>query len=424
MIAFTSSNYGDFYKYPEKYIMGKSYSKTVAIFFGFFLSASVCVSKVSLAISPTDPKVECLEQVLSELALRYRQQISSHTVKIPDLVFDSRPLATIVQSLTNEKERTLIITTPELQPALTPLGIPIVTVQEITLASAALIRNTFNPEHVIAIGGSTALDMGRAVAATAKMDSIPTILSTACISVNKTIARENGLAEAIVAQTPEKTIVPLRTLMELPEEKRRLWSQSGFGDVFGRISASIDTAYRDHSLTHEQIIKNTPKEIRDGMSWVENNFQSYNQETMKELASLSHAASIEIVRSGDSSRSIGDEHKFYYKIMERHPEYNGTTPTHGQIVAEGTLISARAYGEKTGDFTIYNRLRSAFEKLGLPVTYSELKSINLSRETIVQGLNDISSSSGFLGAYFKRADFTLIDKIFGSQSDKDLYGNL
>lgn len=298
------------------------------------------------------------------------------------------------------------------------------------------IKDKRNYARVLAVGGCTALDMGRACAVGKEVIAIPTILSTACISVDLSVIRypEGTRLERTVA--PTKIIVSIPSIKNTSHYDLELWSQSGFGDIFARISAAIEKEMRDiqwsyHSAHPSGILedwairRDVPNAI-DALEWVLHSFTGYTEDCLRRLATYSHNESVRVIIRGNTNLSAGGEHTLYHHLVEQHDEYTPSRPTHGQIVAMGTLLVARIFAEKTGDYKMYEQLRAAYTKLGLPTNYDELRKIGIEKEHIVKGLHAMSDSSKsrtWLGDYFeyhslvtelpfKEPDYSLVDRCF------------
>ena len=76
---------------------------------------------------------------------------------------------------------------------------------------------------------------------------------------------------------------------------------------------------------------------------------------------------------------VGAEHEFFNATNDTPL---GKAANHGELVAMGTLMQARAYGELTKDFSVYDSLVAAYQKLGIPTTAADLASRGITVDEI------------------------------------------
>lgn len=265
---------------------------------------------------------------------------------------------------------------------------------------------------VIAVGGCTALDIGRACAVGRELVNIPTILSTSCISVDRSVLNYAGQNIGEKTAAPSQVIVCLPSLLETSFEELEQWSSSGFGDLFSNISASIDFQYRAGELSLDRIAANAPDAF-EALEWVRTSFTGYGRDCLTKLAMYSHNSSVDVIKRGDTELSAAGEHKLDYKLRELYHDYTEKRPTHGQSVSVGTLLSAMIFGEQNSEYTLYDSLRGAYQKLGLPTSYDDLRKIGIERGHLVGGLKGIQQTGTYLGDYFASGDYSLLDRVFG-----------
>ncbi|MEM4755605.1 MAG: iron-containing alcohol dehydrogenase [Candidatus Woesearchaeota archaeon] len=286
-------------------------------------------------------------------------------------------------------------------------------------------HNGYNDQYrIIGIGGCTALDIARAYAKTLveknkqtfELYLFPTIISTSCISVDKSVIQdENGNNSLKDTVPPLETIISISTILSSKKSELKKWLQSGFGDLFANISASIDMQYKKNDLSYETIKANVP-EIFKLIAWVNHEFSDYNQQCLKKLSQESHASSLGVIQRGDTLLSAGGEHKLYHILIKQQKGYTREKPTHGQLVAIGTILAAKILEEKTNDRRLYDELRQAYKILGLPLTYEELEKIGVEKNHLVKGLQTLATSNTFLGDYFLKNNYTVLDKVFMGES--------
>jgi len=270
------------------------------------------------------------------------------------------------------------------------------------------------PTNVIALGGCTVLDIARAACGAGQhLTLIPTILSTACISVNKAIIRLDGQNRAISTEVPNRVIVSIPLLMSTNSAYLNKWSQSGFADLFARFGAAIDLSYARRDFSQDSILRNVA-ECRDAINWVISSFTSFDRSTLRRLAILLHNASLDVI-NGDVG--VGGEHSLYYIMVEQQKDYTNERPTHGQLVGIGTLLEAKLFGEWRNDFTLYNMLRTAYQKLGIPLDRTGLAAIGIELEHLMIGLVELGKRDEDRGSilhdHSKRA-IHLLDDVFSN----------
>lgn len=331
------------------------------------------------------------------------------TKNVPELEFTEKSITKVVQELTDED--TLIVTDLYGFQTLSQYGrTELVRNNHIDNVERILKGNKYS--KVLAVGGCTALDVGRACAAGKEVIAIPTILSTSCISVDRSVIRYKGGSRLEKTTAPRKTIVSIPSISGCYISDLEKWSQSGFGDLFANISASIDLQYRSGQFTLDRVKENVP-ECFESLEWVVDSFTGYDKACLTRLANYLHNSSLVVIERGNTELSAAGEHQLYHKMIEQQEQYTEDVPTHGQLVAVGTLIAAKIFEEQTGDTSLYRQLRTAYGKLGLPLEYDELRKIGIERAHIVQGLNSITDSNTHIGDYFAKNDYSILDYIFG-----------
>jgi glycerol dehydrogenase-like iron-containing ADH family enzyme len=329
--------------------------------------------------------------------------------KIPKLEFTQERITSLVEKLVDDD--TLIVTDLYGYPALNQIGRTAL-VRDCYAESVEEIKRGNEYSRVLAVGGCTALDVGRACAVGKEVVTIPTILSTSCISVDRSIIKypEGSRLEKTVA--PTRTIVSIPSIAETHIADLEKWSQSGFGDLFANISASIDLQYKEENLTYEAVRENVP-ECFEALEWVINQFNGYDEDCLRRLATYSHNSSLIVIEREDTKLSAAGEHMLYHKMIDQQKQYREDRPTHGQLVALGTLLAGKIFAEETGEQKLYKQLVTAYVKLGLPLSYNGLHDIGVEREHIVDGLESITGSKTHLGDHFSQGDYSLLDRVFG-----------
>ena len=280
----------------------------------------------------------------------------------------------------------------------------LILIESPTLEKFSTIRNLEEIDTTIAIGGCSVLDMGRSVGLK-NLILIPSILSTSCISINQAIIYDN-FRNHIVIQTnyPSKVFILWPLILNTDPHELKKWSSSGFGDLFGNISSTIEYLFeKNYFKKGDNIIKkledfyekNNSLNYIKILEWLLNSFKEYDKFTLRFLALSLHEASIH--SSKLKNLSFNSEHILYYN-MYKFEEYSNKLPTHGQIVSIGVLLSAKLIEIIFKDENLYSKLKSIYKKLGLPTTYEELERIGITKEAIIRNLAKIHKET-FLGRY-------------------------
>jgi len=272
---------------------------------------------------------------------------------------------------------------------------------------------------VIGVGGCSALDVARYVATPDRtLVLVPSILSTSCISVNRSVLYRNGLHQSVKTITPTSVVVPLPHVRAGEPETLWNWSQSGFGDVFANFSASLDIRWRLEvaPAVHADAVAvwDRVPSAKNAVEWVVSNFADFDTNTLAQLATFIHASSMEVLHADSVELSASGEHDLYYNLLCDHG-YPHHRPTHGQIVAVGTYLAARAYERLYGDRHLAAPLHEAFRLLRLPTSYAEMARAGLSRDHLLQGLSSIRARTTFLAWAFRTWGVEFVDSAFDAR---------
>ena len=289
-----------------------------------------------------------------------------------------------------------------------------VLVEDCALSRVEKIVNTYTFDRVVAVGGCTVLDVGRACAVgkPRRLVVVPTILSTTCLSSNISVLRQDGRNSLQVTSHPERCVLCLPTIMDTDSDSLNRWCQSGFGDLFANLSASIDLQHERGLLTNEAVKANVPLTI-EAMRWVNDGFSGYDEASLRRLGSYLHEASLAVVRRGDTRLSSAGEHVLYHRLIERQPQYRMGIPTHGQIVAVGTLIALRLFSIESGEDELEDLARRAYAKLELPLSWKELSVIGITREHLIDAFEHLNFSQRFLGEWAAKKEWKVLNQVFG-----------
>jgi len=330
------------------------------------------------------------------------------SLKMPDLEFLDESICSIVGRIADNE--TLLVTDPYNFPKVSGHK-NIVVVRNNDSGQIPIIKESREYRRIIAVGGCAALDIGRACAGGKPIIVIPAILSTSCISLDRSVIKYNGVNTLEKTTLPEKVLISMKDLLEMPQSELVKWCRSGFGDLFTMVAASIDLQYKSGDMSRDKVIANV-RECFDALEWVIKNFDGYNDFSVRALARFLHDSSLVMVKRDNSALNAAGEHVLYHALLKLQKQYTSLRPTHGQIVAAGTIIAVFIYGEQTRDMSIYEKIRTAFAKLGIAISYGELSIAGIEKEHIVEGLAAITGSGTHLGDYFKTGNFEVLDRIF------------
>lgn len=316
---------------------------------------------------------------------------------IPKLLFSDKPLDEIIKSIIDKD--TIIIADDFNYPKLRNFDRKHL-VEHSTMQQIQKVKNDNEYRNVIAIGGCSALDFGRACAKKeGRFTIIPSILSTSCISVNRSIVYVNGYHESMITPIPSETIISFPLLLDGNYKIIHKWSHSGFGDLFANISATINYLFKNNKLlNHAKNINDliyacTPY-CMDALDWVNSSFKRFDEITVKRLACYLHESSLDVIKRNNTELSASGEHDLYYQMMNLW-KYDRRNPTHGELVSVGTLFSVKILNNEA----LYQKLKKAFLKLGIPTNYDELHEINIEKEHIEKALLTFTNKDTFLSNY-------------------------
>lgn len=277
------------------------------------------------------------------------------------------------------------------------------------------VRRSYTFNNVVAFGGCTALDFGRSVAHGRPLRNIPTILSTSCLSNDRSVIRRGRTYVSEVTTPPIETIIDLPLLLSTQPADLWKWSSSGLADLFSSFSASVESEYaRERWLPGcdlDRLLANVPV-ASEALFWTLEKFTSFDAAALTTVAKHLHESSIDIIRSGTTRLNAASEHWLFY-AMQLQQNYDRSIATHGKLVSIGTLISLAIFGETTGDWHLYEMVRNAYAKLKLPLNWQALTAIGVERSHIIDGIAAISRpGSMYLDLSAGRAH-RLLDLVYG-----------
>lgn len=329
-------------------------------------------------------------------------------VKLPDLEFVNETFNSYIGK--NSRPDTLVVTDPHNYPGIRHAG-PRVVVFDNRCEQIEKIKSGYKFSNIIVVGGCSALDIARACASGKKIVVMPAILSTSCLSSDRSVIKYDG--ENILEKTtlPYKTVICLKEILSTPYPELSKWCMSGFGDLFTAFGASIELEYKKGVPQTGRIIENIPECMR-AAEWVVSSFKDYDEDSIRHLALFLHESSLVVVQHDSTRFNAAGEHALYHVMIKQQKTYTNSRPTHGQLVAMGTLIEIKIFCEASGDHSLYDLIMKVFKKLRLPRNYEELSDIGIERGHIIGGLKAISAGGTFLGDYFVPGDFSILDRMF------------
>lgn len=329
--------------------------------------------------------------------------------KLPKLIISNESLVPLIKNYISRDS--IIITDNYNYPTFKKIGQTVL----VTSCKSDVVENiieNYSFSKILAVGGCTVLDIARACAVNCELIVFPTILSTTCISSDRSKLVFGTSSILIKTIYPKETIISLPTLLNTSPKELIRWTQSGFGDLFANISASIDLEYKNNKLSLLNVSRNVPEAFQ-ALEWVIQKYESYNVECLKLLANYLHNSSIEVIKRNSTELSSGSEHILYHKMFDKQLVNNSSVATHGQIVGIGALITAKIFSEYTSSDLIYQNLKLAYQKLKLPTSYNEMNLIGIQKDYLIYTLLEIPNENTILGNYFSKKNFKILDIIFG-----------
>ncbi|MER5833826.1 iron-containing alcohol dehydrogenase [Streptomyces sp. NPDC002130] len=281
------------------------------------------------------------------------------------------------------------------------------------------IRTTYRYKKVIAVGGCSVLDVGRACAEPGALTVFPSILSHSCLSTDRSVLIRNGM------RTSTRTVAPVVTVISKPSVRAAhtgqgvKWTTSGLGDLFSSLSASIEYQWPSGAddrlqLSLREVTSRIPV-VRAAVEWVLGSPGQTGDLDLWSLARYAHESSLEVLRLGHTRLNAASEHLLCYRLQERY-RYSADRATHGRLVSIGTLLVCAMFSQSSGEHGFYGSIRRLYEKSGLPGSYKDLNQIGVQREHILRGLDDLADTNCLLGRLYRTYGSGMADDVFGDAS--------
>ena len=280
-----------------------------------------------------------------------------------------------------------------------------------------------NVRRVIAVGGAGQIDVAKGLTnhfskgIAGDLVVVPTVISTTTLATPFVVT---GVAANVTkAFSATTVIVPMKEMIndimniKDPEKRDRAFKAFAFnlggggGDLQGSISIQLQNLYHKpvrgktalESLSENKFSKGAitlnKQLVASFPDIAKNDRNTLSVISRRETeAQIGHTL-VEIVNQlfeyGNKATAaepkpieylnnvVGAEHEFFNAT-------NGTPlgkkANHGELVAMGTLMQARAYGELTKDFSVYNSLVAAYKKIGIPTSAADLASRGITVDEI------------------------------------------
>ncbi len=336
----------------------------------------------------------------------------------PKLKFTSTSLITVLKRLA--VKRALFVTDTFNHPLVSSLGDSVAVTTNTKKYLKDILIEFSNQKHdvIIAVGGCMALDAGRYFAQQTQklLFIVPTILSTSCISVDRSVIHSRGRYFSIKTTLPHSVYISIPTILKGAPSVVRKWTASGLGDLFANISAVLEQEYdRDSDFRNVSFSRlNSQARLSfEALAWINSwtNFR-LDQAIVKRAARFSHLSSLSVIREGNSKLSARSEHALYYQLLINE-RYSHALATHGELVSIGTLLITYLYGKSTGSMDLYCELRHAYKKIGIPTTYDELDSIRVRRSHLVRAIRQVGKRSQLYRHLIAPQSTKILDAIYG-----------
>lgn len=278
------------------------------------------------------------------------------------------------------------------------------------------IRTTYRYEKVIAVGGCSVLDVGRACAEPGGLTVFPSILSHSCLSTDRSVLIRDGIRTSMRTVAPVVTVVSKPSVQAAHRGQGVKWTTSGLGDLFSSLSASIECQWPSGAddriqLSSTEVTSRVPV-VRAAAEWVLGSPGRTDDLDLWSLARYSHESSLEVLRLGHTRLNAASEHLLCYRLQERYG-YPADRATHGRLVSIGTLLVCAMFSRSNREHDFYRSIRWLYEKSGLPSDYGSLYRIGVQREHILRGLDDLADTNCLLGRLYRKYGSGMADDVFG-----------
>lgn len=275
-----------------------------------------------------------------------------------------------------------------------------------------------NAHTVIGLGGGVSTDVAKALGVNKNLYVYPTILSTNCLSNNRSVLSKDGDSFSFPSGNPIETIICLSDLMNTSRGHRVYWTQAGYGDFIAELSAAIERELlkSGNVQNFSHVIQHDP-EVWEFIEWIANSDPKllFEKNFMIEFAKILHSTSAKVLSAGTNSDRIGSEHDLYKALLKVDPSLRFSGAPHGTITGLGTLIVTKVYEKVTLNNAPYQILRKSLEKMEFPLSYSQLEQMKLTKPKLQSALKLLKldpDADRFLKRYIDSNGDSFLDEIF------------
>jgi glycerol dehydrogenase-like iron-containing ADH family enzyme len=222
-----------------------------------------------------------------------------------------------------------------------------------------------------------------------------------------------------ISRNPDIVRVSLPDIAGLPINLRNVSLRSAYGDVLAAISKNADELIIESLQTGR--IGDLPARLNQEVPHL---LRLMDQARRGDFHDWSPAAVTTVVRAlnqypADSrfGLQVGGEHRFYDAFEKLAHERGVRAPPHGTMVAIGTMLQLRAFGEMSGDMRAFDDYVAAARGAGLPTTATELDALGVSPDLMAETLRYLQAETT---QYAGRPTNTLREHMIRTNGDTGL----
>ncbi len=237
------------------------------------------------------------------------------------------------------------------------------------------------------------------------LTAVPSMLSTTAPFTDFAVTIDGaGKKGVTIPGAPDRAFISLPDMMRVPGHSDK--TRAGLQDYLASLSASGSARPIGSGMINgaeqERMVQSYSPGAMDALRFIENNdfSRGFTPELTEQVAQFQLRYASDNRIAGKQLGYVGPEHQFYDAVAAAHPELDRSIG-HGDLVAVGTLVELRSAAEMTGDYTFYNRVRGAYEKIGLPMTQEAWAARGLTPEvmesvvrTVAEGTSPVYRQPG------------------------------